>query len=237
MEKTERIIEQYNAQIRDVEVFLCIARDSELQTDQLRKLEKMSGDLTITKAKAVAEKDENLANLILGYQCVAAALWHELSMWLLLKAEEPEEAWDHLVDAQSAIASAARAHKGFWNAHRQANRLDLIEHLLFPPQVFVSSGLIVGREECSICGSAYGECQHIKGMPYFGEFCRVIAKDVEVDHLSIVETPADKACRIVSFHTEEGVRNRMTWKIDKTAESKYEPSVLITNTTALRFRN
>jgi len=82
-------------------------------------------------------------------------------MWILLKEEKPDEAWDKLVSAQMAAADAVRAHMGFAHLETQAQRLEEIERLVFPRQVFVSAGIIVQHQECSICGNEYGRggCQ------------------------------------------------------------------------------
>jgi hypothetical protein len=172
-------------------------------------------ELRDEKRAAVAAQNEDLANLLLGYQCVATCLHAEITMWLLLKSEKPDEAWDSLVSAQMAAADAARAHPGFHHVTHQAERLEAIEKLVFPPQVFVSAGAIVRRQECSICGGEYGECGHLIGKPYWGEFCYILAKDIEFDHAAIVANPADKRCRILRFSVEGGERNRMSWKIEK----------------------
>jgi len=172
-------------------------------------------ELENEKRAAVAARDEDFANLLLGYQCVATCLDAEITMWLLLKSAKPDEAWDSLVSAQMAAADAARAHPGFRHVLHQAERLEAIEKLVFPPQVFVSAGMVVQRQECSICGGEYGECGHLIGKPYWGEFCYTIARDIEFDHVAVVANPADKRCRILHFPVEGGERNRMTWKIEE----------------------
>jgi hypothetical protein len=67
------------------------------------------------KAAAVTAGDEDFANLLLGFECAARCLRSEIEMWLLLKEEKPDEAWDKLVSAQNAAGAAVRAHRGFGN--------------------------------------------------------------------------------------------------------------------------
>jgi hypothetical protein len=143
-------------------------------------------------------------------------------MWLLLKEGEPDKAWESLVRAQMLAASAARAHAGFAHLERHAQHLEDIERLIFPPQVFVSTGSIVKRQTCSICGSEYGECEHLAGRPYFGEVCAIVAGDLEINHAAVVKNPADKGCRITHFSVAGGERNRMTWKIEPTRHESNE---------------
>jgi hypothetical protein len=208
-------IEQFNSLVKDCEAFLSIARDSELQQETCGKLEDSLVDIKREKSAAISNANEDLANLLLGCECVANSLLHEIKMWLALKHEEPEKAWDLLVTAQMETIDAARSHEGFSHLEHHNKRLEAIEQLVFPPQVFISSGMIVHRQECSICGGDYDECEHLIGKPYMGEFCYIIARDLEVDHVAIVESAADKRCRVTHFDVEGGRRNRMTWKVEK----------------------
>ena len=76
--------------------------------------------------------------------------------------------------------------------------------------------MLVKYEECSICGHEYEDCEHLKGKPYMGKFCSVIVREVaELDHVAVVDHPADKRCRVMKFTVEEGVRDRMTWRVTK----------------------
>ena len=108
---------------------------------------------------------------------------------------------------------AVRTHRSFRHCEHQVRRLEQIEQVFFPRQVFVSAGLMIGYQECSICEEEYGHCGHIAGRPYWGQLCYIIARDFEGDHVAIVENPADKRCRVVGFRVGGGERNRMTWKI------------------------
>ena len=135
-------------------------------------------------------------------------------MWILLKEGRPDEAWDELVNAPDGVSNAIRAHNGFSHLDPHLQTLDAIEHLVFPPQVFMSVGMIVGSQICSICGSEYEDCEHIKGRPYMGRFCTVTLIPAKIDHVSIVEDPANKRCRALKFSVNGGDRNRMTWRVE-----------------------
>jgi hypothetical protein len=162
---------------------------------------------------AIINSDENYANLLLGFECGINCIISEIAMWILLKEEKPDNAWDQLISAQDYAIWAARSHSGFRKFTHLYRRLEAIEQLVFPNQVFVSSGMIVKRQECSICGGEYGECDHLAGKPYTGIFCSIIPRGIEFNHVAIVKDPADKRCRMMNFETENGVRNRMTWVI------------------------
>jgi hypothetical protein len=140
-------------------------------------------------------------------------------MWLRLKQDDPDAAWDQLVDAQGQTILAVRAHEGFRNLEHRHRRLEVIEQIVFPPQVFLSAGLIVKRQECSICQADYEDCEHIVGRPYMGEFCFRILQNAEAHHVSIVEEPANKRCRVLTFADDGGRRNRMTWRLEEIESS------------------
>ena len=213
------LLTEFNEAVKETGVFLSITRASELQQDALEALERLSPKIAEEKARAVKDKNEDYANMLLGCECVAAALIAELKMWILLKQEEPEAAWDQLVSAQNASLAAARAHDSFSHVAFHYQRLEAIEQLVFPPQVFLSVGLIAKRQECSVCKCEYEDCEHLAGKPYMGQFCSIVVHETESQEASIVEYPADKRCRIIDFSVEGGRRNRMTWRIEKDGES------------------
>lgn len=215
---------EFNERVKESKIFLSIARDSELQQEACENLESALSEIAQEKQIAVENNNEDYANLLLGCEFAAQSLLHELKMWLLLKQEKPEEAWNHLVDAQMKATSAARAHDYFSYLEHHRHCLEIIEKIVFPPQVFVSLGVIIHEQECSICGEDYDECEHVAGKPYMGEFCHVMIKDASADHLSIVDTPADKHCRVTSVYVDGGSRNRMTWKIEKSDENTSAPT-------------
>ena len=220
-DSTSELIEEFHELIKDAEVFRYITRDSELQVSARKNLEELRLRILRLKSGAISEGNEEFANQLLGYSCVVDILIAEIEMWLLLKREEPDEAWEKLVVAQRLSSAAARTHEGFGHLVHHHQRLVLLEKLLFPPQVFVSAGMTIKYQECSICGEEYEDCEHLKGMPYMGKFCNVVIHDFELDHVGIVESPADKSCRIKEVDLAEGVRNRMTWRV----ETKTRPEV------------
>lgn len=207
-------VTRFNELVKESENLLSIVRGSELQEAACEALSQLLIDTTGEKRAAISHSDEEYANLLLGCECVAQALIAELRMWLLLKREKPDEAWDQLVTAQMASVAAARAHEGFLHLEQHNRRLEAIEQLVFPPQVFVSSGMIAKRQECSRCRQEYEDCEHLIGKAYMGEFCHIIARGLTLDHVAIVEHPADKRCRVQHFGVDSGNRNRMTWRIE-----------------------
>lgn len=220
---TPALVIEFNKIVNECAIFRFITRDSELQREACAKLEDLLARIEAEKDFSKDSDDEEYANLLLGCECVAKALMSEIRMWLLLKEGRPDEAWEALVGTQSSLSAATRAHDGF--AHLDANirRLDAIESLIFPPQVFLSSSMIVKSQICSICGGEYEDCEHVKGRPYMGKFCVVSLIPSAVDHVAFVDNPANKRCRILKLSAEGGSRNCMTWLIEPSEDSK-EPS-------------
>lgn len=214
MSDYSREIELFNDCVEGKANLSYIVRDGGLQRDALAELPALAAKVEDWKKRAISERDENYANLFLGCECVIEALSAELNMWLQLKDGQPDGAWNSLVVAQMATRDAIRAHKGFSHLEARATRLVNIEHVIFPHQVFLSAGLIVRHQECSICNAEYEDCSHLVGMPYMGEFCRCILRDIVADHVAMVKEPANKQCRIVYFNAEGGKRNRMTWRVE-----------------------
>src|ERR1035441_3823737 len=145
-------VKEFNGLVRECEVFIFVTRDSELQKETCNKLQNGLVRISAEKELAIAHDNEDYANLLLGCECVASALMAEIKMWLLLKEGQPDEAWGALVAAQDSMSGAMRAHQGFEHLVQHIERLYAIENLVFPPQVFLSSGTLVSQQICSICG-------------------------------------------------------------------------------------
>lgn len=207
------IIEHFNEQIKDAENLLSPARSKELQLLSCNTLEQLLKAATVNKLKAMKACLENESNILLGYECAIGSVLCELRMWILLKLDKGNEAWDQLIGAQIAAMDALRAHDGFCHAASRIEHLETLETILFPPQSFLSAGFISKNLDCSICGNAFATCDHLRGKPYMGVFCEVIHRDIEGDHIALVETPADKRCRVTSYKVKMGHTDKITLSV------------------------
>jgi hypothetical protein len=221
--RESEFVNSINAVIEEGERLHWVVRDSELQRSACERLQDKLTEILREKQLAVQKQDEDYANCLLGCECAARAVLAELYMWLQLKDQHPDEAWNQLVNAESLLLSAMRAHPGFSHLTAHIERLQVVEDVIFPPQVFVSAGLTVEEQTCSICGEEYGECEHLAGKPYMGEFCAIITGAFKANHVAIVDSPADKRCRITHCETGEGVRNRMTLEIVEPRSEDWNP--------------
>jgi hypothetical protein len=208
-----QVIDPFNAGIKGAEILLCLARSSRLQLEQCLTLDLLLHNATLAKQQAIRRGEEDEANLFLGFECAIGAVRSELMMWILLKRDMPNEAWDRLVAAQMGCLDATRAHTAFADCERRLEALEQLEGQIFPPQVFMSAGFVSNRLDCSICGERYSKCEHLRGMPHMGQFCEVIQRNPRGDHVAQVKTPADKRCRIVSVKTKDGHRDKLSWEI------------------------
>ena len=224
-----RIAEDFTARVTAVEPLLFLTRDSRLQRDAIAALEQLVAELEGYRAAAAAKRAETEANILLGLRTAANGLIEELRVYLLLKAEDPDQAWDALVRSQAAFAAAMRAHASFAYLAAKADHLRALERYLFPPIQFVSAGLIVREQVCSICRADYSACDHLAGRPYCGQFCTVILKQAEPDHIALVDEPANRHCRITAIGTATGRRNVMTWRVTppKAGDTPYVEGELI----------
>jgi hypothetical protein len=82
--------------------------------------------------------------------------------------------------------------------------------VLFPPQVFTSSGLTFEYATCTICEGIYGECGHVAGKLYMGHLCGKRLVNIEMDHSAIVDRPADKGCRVTAVQVGTQMRCKLT---------------------------
>ena len=211
--------EEFRETTNECQKFCYMSRAKEYQVQAREKLKALETKAIKLKQKAITTKFEDAANALLCFEKMTSAIINELDMWIALKDDEPGAAWDFLVNAQMAIISAMQAHSIASNLDSYAEHLSLLEHLLFPAQMFFSPGLIIREARCSICGQEYGECDHAVGKPYMGEICSRLIIHADMEEGSIVDKPANKHARIISF-TDQGVhRDFLTWRVIPSASS------------------
>ncbi|HDI3268953.1 TPA: SEC-C domain-containing protein [Vibrio cholerae] len=117
--------------------------------------------------------------------------------WRCALQHEFYNAWCHLQDALDSLRQLKRFCSEIpLSAQFFERQLPSIEDV-YPYSLFSSIGGFVEHYECSICGKDMDsiECEHIKGELYDGDIAYAIIRNfTEIDHVSIVEKPADKRC-------------------------------------------
>ena len=190
---------------------LCyVSCNNSLQNECCTDLENFvrSGSRELRLKLNVLGDKEGVKKLIV-LEAQLTAIFHELACLLLLKSNEAEKAWDHLVLAQECVKVVGRF---FGNAEGQFDRLRVLEVLLFPQQSFMSVGIIVQESECNICTGNYEICDHVAGEIYGAEVCqRTITKcDLKETSLLGHKEPKDRRCRVTHI-SRNGVKiNLMT---------------------------
>lgn len=195
--------------------FCFMSRGKEYQQDAVKKLATLKQKILSIKDKAIKLKDEDSANCMLSLENLIDAMIAELEMWIALKEDDPNKAWDFLINAQSTVRTSAQAHNIAidLNAEGYASKLYLLEKILFPPQMFFSPGFITIKAKCSICEKEYGECEHVVGKAYMGKMCYKIITEADLKEISVVEDPANKNARALTFTNDGITRDCMTWRI------------------------
>lgn len=216
----DELIAAFNDMAREAQTMAFLPRGIELQELMEKEAIAFIERLGVEKEERISVLDEEGANTILSMELCLQMVLQELRMWMSLKRDQPELAWDNLVSAQHLCLAAITvrrqlaskpATEALENLHQ---KLLVIEQVVYPPQIFSSIGGIARKRECSICGSAYDSCPHIRGRAYMGKLCHTIVQEIRLDEVSIVDEPADKRCRVTHFSDSGKRRNRMTWRLE-----------------------
>jgi hypothetical protein len=214
-EKVETFLKEYKEAIIECEKFCFMSRGKEFQQDAAEKLITIKQKAVSLKEEMINIKDEGHANIMLSMENLIDATINELKMWIAIKEEDIDKAWYFIITAQGAVRTALQSHNiaTNFNGENYANKLYLLEKLLFPPQLFSSIEFIIKSAKCSICEKEYGECEHIVGKVYMGQMCIKIIEKSVLTGISYVDEPANKMARTISF-TDGGItRDFMTWRV------------------------
>jgi hypothetical protein len=219
-ESFDDLLNTFEAVAEEAQTMTFSARAIELQEGAVQVLEAFLTRLATEKQTRISALDEEPANILLAMELALETVLNELKMWIDLKQERPESAWDHLVTAQQLCLSAVSVRRQLATTQSTVGlenlygKLQALERLLFPPQLFTSIGGTAKMRECSICGADYDDCDHVKGHAYLGQLCHTVIREMRLEEVSVVEDPANKRCRITHFSDEGKMRNKMTWRLE-----------------------
>lgn len=199
------LLEEFDAVAQKAHSLAFPVRDIELQRKHVAELVRLHDRLRAVKRAAIGAKREDIANDFLGTQCLARALAEELNMWIALRTGDPHAAWEALFQAQDHVFVAFRAVPHNPTIQEYAHRLSTLEARLFPRLIFLSAGFEHSGGKCSVCHKPFDECSHVEGRVYCGQVCAEIDfSAVELDHISVVESPRDKRCYAHSYQEDDG---------------------------------
>jgi hypothetical protein len=205
----------------------------EFQRKHVEKLGAMRDRLKKIRYEFIGQSNEPYANAAFHAQMLVSGVQNFLEMWVLLKQDEPAEAWNKLVAAQNDFEIAQRI---LFLEETQAILMHLlaVERVVFPPQSFFSSGYTYLEAFCTICNKRYGDCDHVRGRIYMGQICRRRIPKSKVTEFSIVFEPSDKRCRIAEYVEDSKVYCTLTRREIPQAEP-VDPSVMYVSGTVQYF--
>lgn len=198
--------------IKDCQRFCFIVRAIEFQKESVDRLEGLKSQIAEIKKNMVEIKDEEAANCCLSLEDITEAIIHELKMWIDIKEDKMGDAWDELINAEMSADAAISAYTTLNNITDYLQNLSVLEGILFPKIIFVSPGMIINSSRCNICGSEYGGCDHLKGLPYMGQLCVQEITEAKFEEVSIVENPANKHARMAAMTIDGVNRDLLTWR-------------------------
>jgi hypothetical protein len=204
--------------------FLYFTRAIEYQKDAISDLKSLLKRTSSLKKKIISQKNEELSNQLLSLQSLLIAYISELEMYVSLKDQRMDDAWESLVNAQDAMRTAFQANEIVekYNGDAYLQKLEQIEKSFFPHQTFNSIEAKAEYSDCSICGKKYGTCNHLVGKPYMGEICYQIPRKIEFTGLALIinADPGSKHHRITEVSDNGYMRNFLTWRISNKVEEK-----------------
>jgi hypothetical protein len=212
----DEILKKYEEITQESLKYCCFVRDIAFQKQKIKELELFKKEIKSYKHHAVINKSERQANIFFHFQCCINSIISVLQMWISLKTNKFDIAWDYLIDAQEYVLIAFKADNNHIGLDNYLNHLYKIERAIFPEFPYFNSwGCIIQGGKCSVCGSDYGTCNHLEGLVYWGKYCtRINFKPIRLDHSSVVQNPKDRRCIIRYISTDKGEkRDYLTWKI------------------------
>ncbi|MFT3910287.1 MAG: hypothetical protein QM737_12730 [Ferruginibacter sp.] len=221
IENPNLLIREFNemAAIAQTKAFITIG--IEIQKEEITTIKNYRSELCDLKKEFVERKLENEANLVYCIENSLLAVQYELQMLVNIKEDKMSEAWGNLVNAQVIYGTVVSNYPfEFETENGYIERLEAYEKLLFPKMFFSSVGGIVKKSNCSICKEPYNKCDHIKGRLYNGELCVREITEMTIEEASLVETPANKHCRILQTTQGGKTVDLMTLREEVQIENK-----------------
>lgn len=207
-----------------------IVRSSKLQTKKVAEINHFITELKAFKNEAALRGDELMANELFHFQCMIRGVQSCIEVWLHIKDDAPEKAWDSLMDATEYkdVALKIRDYEGirmFEKTLQDTRRIMFPNNIIYNSPAFSST---IGK--CSICQSPFQLCDHVENHIYLGQLCRrVDIQILEANHCAIVSNPRDPRC-IMTERSDDNGRMINILTLEETGEER-EP-----DTTAMHLK-
>ena len=128
----------------------------------------------------------------------------ELAALFIGKTGIMDHAWSaekqvaRIFDTEVAIDGGVTYLKGWAYMLRTQQTQELIDEIEGGIKKEVSIGCAVKRRMCSVCGSEYGACEHVKGQMYGSERCTaVLCEAADAYEFSFVAVPAQRQAGVL----------------------------------------
>lgn len=214
----EQIRQAYNEHLENCTKYLFYTRSTEKQKEIVANLMTFKEEIKRYKYGAIKARNEQAANILFHFQCILNSNISLLELWINLKSNKYNEAWDSLIEAEKYLEYGIKCVDGHYGLEEYGKKLIEIEHSIFPGFPYYNSmGIIIKGGKCSICGQPFTKCKHIEEKIYWGRVCRIIEPEkIDIDHSAIVKIPKDRRCIITEISDEEGsMINYFTWDRSK----------------------
>lgn len=213
----QELLAEFQGLLFDSGRLMAGSTDIELQRFQITTLNEYIDRIKGFKRGAIADQVDEAANLLFHMQCFAQAVRSIFELWVSFKEGDYAEAWGHMIDAEEYNAVSAKASVQPSNPVL-TRRLEDLERVLFPSfAAFFSAGFTETIGDCSICGTPFGDCDHLENHIYCGCLCRrVNRRMISPDHVAFVDDPKDRRCIISVVENEKGqMVSRFTGKVSE----------------------
>ena len=153
--------------------------------------------LASAKAEAVGAGDQEAAKAAWALEAIGRAQDAFVQAFSSARSEAFKAAWDSLEQAEIALGSVERHFPDEGDDFGLRHMRVYIPRFqsLFPYREGISPALLYKRVACSVCGQRItlrSNCGHVRGEIYDGEMCIRVVEDVELLHLALVESPAQR---------------------------------------------
>lgn len=177
-----------------------VAIDTGIGLEQATELNQLTSRLTEAR-ELYREAPDIVLDDIFVLECYVRIFGEYGFLWYQIANSKFTESWNTLQNTFDLIRLVKKLSK--IDVSALEDQLCALE-TLYPYTVFFSMGAVVERFDCSICGKDIDSfnCTHRRGELYRGQMAIAIARNIiELDHLAMVEQPADKRC-VISYDND-----------------------------------
>ncbi|MBM9548423.1 hypothetical protein JWG40_15455 [Leptospira sp. 201903074] len=224
-DSTKTIPEIFNETIKSADKsldYLPFSTDTTLQENILVELNQLIPWIKSAKLSLAQIGDGEKANEFLYLQSSIYSLISILKCLLNIKKNDFEKAWMDIIDAEEYIALGLRLTSDPEFLNHISKHREMLEKTMFPKiPIYSSIGAIVKGGKCNICLTNYENCNHIEGLIYKGQLCRIVDQtNIEINHTALVKNPRDRRCIPLKIENSNQKMENIFTKIESDLSEK-----------------